>query len=328
MLFYGVAAGIRASDAMKARERQSVEELNSRYGAPGRIVFRTGFAGYPNVVVANRYGTAEVALLGANVLSYRPTGLGPVLFRPAKADSEYNRGDKLHGGVPVCWPQFGNRFSKSLPQHGFASVMVFDVRGTEYSEDVTEVTLGLKSDLVTQKLWPHDFDLEVKVSVSMKLNLTMTTTNAGDAPFDFSCGFHPYLALRSRDEASVRGLDGCEFVDATRPGMPRETQSGDLKLDFAPDHIFELKPAPRHAAAVLDPGSRRAIALASSGNDRLVVWNSGDAKIADLADDDWRRYVCVEPVSDWPGGRTLAPGEKHVLSVAIQAHLDGADALS
>ena len=304
----------------------TVAELNQRYGAPGRIVFRAGFAGYPNVVLANRYGTAEVALLGANTLSYRPTGQGPVLFRPAKEASDYNRGDKFHGGVPVCWPQFGNRFSKALPGHGFASVMVFEVRGTEYSEDITEVTLGLKSDVVTKKIWPHDFDLEVKVSVSMKLNLTLTTTNTGAEPFAFNCGFHPYFAVRSRDAVVVKGLDGCAYTDASSPELKTGVWAGDLKLDFAPDHVFEMKPAARHAYAILDPGLRRAIAVASSGNDRAVVWNVGSERLADLAADDWRRFVCVEPVSDWPGGRTLAPGARYVLSAAIQSHLDEGNA--
>ena len=300
----------------------NVDELNRRYGAPGRIVFHAGFAGYPNVVLANKYGTAEVALLGANTLSYRPTGHGPVIFRPAKGDTDYNRGDKFHGGVPVCWPQFGNRFSKELPQHGFASKMVFDVRGTEYSEDMTEVTLGLRADLVTKTLWPHDFDLELKVSVSMKLNLTLTTTNTGKTPFAFSCGLHPYFVVRDRDAAVVRGLDGCAYTDGTTPDLTRGTWTGDLKLDFAPDHIFELPATPRHAAAILDAPLKRAIAVASTGNDRMVVWNSGTEKIVDFGPDDWRHFVCVEPVSDWPGGRTLAPGEKHVLAAAIQAHLD------
>ena len=308
---------------------KTVEELNARFGAPARIVFRPGFAGYPNVVLANRYGTAEIALLGANVLSYRPTGHGPVLFRPARRDADYNRGDKFHGGVPVCWPQFGNRFSKDLPQHGFASKMVFDVRGTEYSEDVTEVTLGLRDDLVTRQLWPHAFDLTVKVSVSMKLNLALTTTNTGSEPLAFSCGFHPYLAVRDRDGVTVRGLDGCAYTDGTTPEQRRGVWAGDLKVDFAPDHIFEMKPAPRHAYAVLDPGLRRAIAVASSGNDRAVVWNPGaETRLADLAADDWMRFVCVEPVSDWPGGRTLAPGANHVLYAAIQAHLETADGMN
>ena len=295
-----------------------MEKLNSRFGAPGRIAFRTGFAGYPNAVLAGRYGTAEIALLGGNVLSYRPTGHQPVLFRPALTDADYNRGSKFHGGIPVCWPQFGNRFSKELPQHGFASKMVFEVRGTEYTEEKTSVTLGLKSSEETMKIWPHAFDLELEVSVTMKLNLTLRTKNTGDRPFEFSCGFHPYFALRDRDAASVRGVDGLECLLAKRDGDVG-VRKGDLVLDHAPDDVFVLPDAPKHEFAVLDPGLGRAIAVVSAGNTREVVWNCGDEPPCDFGPDDWRRYVCVEPVSDWPGGRTLAPGETYTLSAAIQA---------
>ncbi len=303
---------------------QTIDTLNSRYGAPGRIVFHPGFAGHPNVVLANKYGSAEIALLGATTLSYRPTGHAPVIFRPAKGDADYRRGERPHGGVPVCWPQFGNRMSKDLPKHGFASVLLFDVRGTEYSDEITEITLGVKSDDETKKLWPHDFDLEVKISVSMKLNLTLTTKNTGTAPFEFSAAFHPYFLLRDRDAATVRGLDGCAFTDGTTPDLKRGELKGDLKLDFAPDHIFDLKPGLKHEFAILDPGLRRAIAIASTGNDNAVVWNAGEgSSLPDLAADDWKKFVCVEPVTNWPGGRTLAAGEKHVLAAAIQAHLEG-----
>ena len=99
-------------------------------------MFHDGFAGYPNVAIACKYGAAEIALLGANVLSYRPTGQSEVLFRPAKR--VYNRGENVHCGVPVCWPQFGNRFAPSLPQHGFVRKLVWEVRGTEYTEEKTE----------------------------------------------------------------------------------------------------------------------------------------------------------------------------------------------
>ena len=295
--------------------------LNQKFGAPGRIVFRGGFAGYPTVVLANKYGSAEVALLGGNVHSYRPTGHAPVVFRPAKKDEEYNRGDKFHGGVPVCWPQFGNRFSKELPQHGFASKMVFDVRGTEYTEEKTEITLGLRSCDDTRATWPHDFDLALKVSVTMKLNLSLTTTNTGAEPFDFSCGFHPYLVLRDRDAAYVRGVDGCECILANRDG-DLGVRNGDLRLDHAPDDVLVLPDAPKHEFAVIDPGLRRAIAVVSTGNTREVVWNSGEDAPCDHGNEDWRKFVCVEPVSDWPGGRTLAPGEAYTLAAAIQSTME------
>ena len=297
-----------------------IAQLNSRFGAPGRIVFREGFAGYPNVVIANKYGTAEVALLGGNVLSYRPTGQGEVLFRPAKRD--YNRGDGVHCGIPVCWPQFGNRFSKDLPQHGFARKMVFACRGTEYSEEMTEVTLGLKSDGETRKLWPYDFDLELKVTVSMKLNLRLVTKNTGAEPFDFNCGFHPYFLVRDRNGVTVRGLDGVRYIDASGGTMKEGDWSGDLAVTSGYDHIFSMPPAPKHELALVDAGLRRAVALVSSGNTKTVVWNPDtEYVVEDHTPEDWRRFVCVEPVSDWPGGGTLAPGATHELLAAIQATL-------
>lgn len=300
----------------------TVGELNSRFGAPGRIVFREGFAGYPNVVIASRYGSAEIALLGGNVLSYQPTGLGPVVFRPAKRD--YNRGESFHGGIPVCWPQFGNKAFKDVPQHGFARFLVFEVRGTEYSEEKTEVTLGLKADDETRKIWPHDFDLELTISITMKLNLNLKTVNTGKTPFDFSCGFHPYFVVRNRDDVVLRGLDGASYVDGTTSDLATGVQTGDITVNFAPDHIFSLKAAPKHEFAILDPGLKRAIAMVSSGNQKCVVWNCGEkGKLSDFEPGDWKKYLCVEPVSEWPGAQTLEPGASHELMCAIQAHLEG-----
>lgn len=296
---------------------RTIDELNSRYGAPSRIVFHQGFAGYPEVVLANRYGAAEIALMGANVLSYRPTGHSPVLFRPAKRD--YNRGDSFHGGIPVCWPQFGRLAIEGMAAHGFARVMPFDVRGTSYSEDMTEITLGLKSGDETRRLWPHDFDLEYKVSVSMKLNMRLTTRNTGDGPFEFTAGLHPYLLVRERDAVTVRGLDGRPYADAR--DMSEHVLTGDLAMDSEADSVFSLEAAPRHEFALVDPGLGRAVAMASSGSGNAVVWNPGPAvKLADLGEDDWRKFVCVEPVTAWPKARAaLGPGESATLSAAIQS---------
>ena len=298
----------------------TVEQLNSRYGAPGRIVFRAGFAGYPEAVIANKYGTAVVAFLGGTVLSYRPTGHAEVLFRPAKRD--YNRADGVHCGIPVCWPQFGNRLTKDLPQHGFARKMIFEVRGSEYSEEMTEVTLGLRSDEETKKLWNHDFDLELRVSVSMKLNLRLTTRNTGAEPFDFSCGLHPYFLLRERNAVSLRGLDGCTCANGLEKDRTEGPQQGDLVLDHELDHVFNLASAPKHEFALVDPGLGRAIAMVTSGNTKAVVWNPDTSyMMPDHTADDWRKFICVEPVSDWPGGGALAPGATHELLAAIQATL-------
>ena len=119
----------------------------------------------------------------------------------------------------------------------------------------------------------------------------------------------------------MRGLDGVKFLDARGEEVVEGSQKGDLALTFAPDHVFALPQAPRHEFAVVDEKIGRAIAVASRGNGMAVVWSSGEETPSDHGPDDWRRFVCVEPVSDWPGGRTLAPGESYELEMAVQATL-------
>lgn len=294
----------------------ATDNLDRRFGAPGRIAFRDGHCGYPVAVLANKYGSAEVALMGANVLSYKPTGHAPVVFRPAKRD--YRRGDPFHGGIPFCWPQFGRMLMPDMKPHGFAGVMLFDVRGTQYTEDMTEITLGLKSSDETRALWPHEFDLELKFSVSMKLNLKATVKNTGDAPFTYSAGFHPYLLVRDRDSTEVLGLDGVPYVYAV--DMSNRVQTGPLAMTRAVDNVFALPPALKHEFALVDKSLKRATAVVATGNSSLVVWNPGpEDPLPDFEDGDWRRFVCVEPVTEWPGGTTLAPGESSSLVVAIQS---------
>ena len=56
--------------------------LNRKYGAPGRIVFRHGHCGYPEVVLANMYGTAEIAEQAGAVVRYEyQQGKGNVIRR-------------------------------------------------------------------------------------------------------------------------------------------------------------------------------------------------------------------------------------------------------
>lgn len=300
----------------------TIDELNRRYGAPERIVFRAGHCGYPEVALCNKYGVAEVALLGANTLSYRPTGHSPVIFRSGKRD--YNRGDAFHGGIPVCWPQFGRLAIPGMAAHGFARIMPFSVRKTEYTEEITEITLGLVSDSETKKLFPADFDLEVKISVSMKLNLYLTTRNTGEKPFAFTAGFHPYFLVGERDSVVVKGLDNCEYVFAET--MARGVQKGDLTMETSRDHVFEMPSAVKYEYALIDPKLRRAIAMASAGNSSLVVWNPGpDGKFADLGVGDWRKFVCAEPVTAWPQAKAmLQPGQSNTLMCAIQSVAEGA----
>lgn len=304
---------------MTAPTNADCESLNRRYGAPGRIVFRPSRHGRPLVALANQYGTAEVALFGATTVSYRPTGNLPVLFMPHPYDAK-PAGVEIHGGIPVCWPWFAAQGEPGARMHGLARYSPWAVVASEYSEDVTEITLGLESDDTTRALWPHDFSLRLKVSVSMKLTLTLTAKNTGAAPFFVTEGFHPYLAVRERDRTEVLGVDGCEFFATNEPEKGTRTWTGACPVTCGGSKLFDVT---KREYVLMDHGLDRALAMVSRGNRRLVVWNPGEEsadRTEEFGEDGWRKFVCVEPATTGREvGYDLKPGETHDLVMALQS---------
>lgn len=304
---------------MKYPVNDDCDTLNRNYGAPGRIVFRPSHHGSPIVVLANQYGSAEVALLGAQTVSYRPTGNPPVLWMP-RAYDEHPAGIEIHGGIPVCWPWFARCGEPGSKPHGIARYAVWRVKASEYSEDITEVTLALASSEETRKLWPYDFELELKVSVSMKLTLTFTAKNTGKEPFKATEGFHPYFLVRERDKTEVIGVDGMQFRDTKRPEKGKCVWTGNYPVREGGSKVFD---AEKFQYVLMDHGLDRAIAVVSRGNRRLVVWNPGEESadnVAAFGAEGWRRFVCVEPCSTPKDVEyELKPGESHTLTMAVQS---------
>ena len=138
---------------------------------------------------------------------------------------------------------------------------------------------------------------------------------------EFGNAFTPIaLDMRDRDAVTVRGLDGCSFCDARKTHTADAVWTGDLVFNADYNHVFSTR---KNEFAILDPGLRRAIAIASRGNVKLVCWNPGPDGLPDrnLGADDWRKFVCVEPATLFRENATvkIAPGESHELLMAIQA---------
>lgn len=295
----------------------TVDHLNQRFGAPGRLMFRSGAAGLPFVALASRYGTCELSLYGAHVLNYRPLGHVPVLFMSEQ--SRVERGSPFRGGIPVCWPWFGPASDPDQPLHGFARITEWCVQATAYDSDSTEITLTLTDSEATRRLWPHAFALSLRIVLAQSLTLELTTENRDVQPFTYSQAFHPYLRVRQIMDVTVLGLDGTPYRD--RLSGREGEQSGLLNIRGETNRIF----TPRAPACVLhDPGIGRDITMAFQGARRLVVWNPWIDKaraLPDFGDDEYARMLCLEPANTDGDEVTLAPGATHTLSLAVQATL-------
>ena len=282
----------------------------------------TGRGDLPEIHICNDAATAEISLMGAHVLSYRPAGEKEVLFL-SEHSAFAQTGPAIRGGVPICWPWFGPANRDVLPNattsHGFARQMMWELaERREVSPRRTEVTLALHDTPESLVIWPHRFDLRMLVSVGATLEMSLTTTNVDEAPFTIAQALHTYFSIGDIDAVSIRGFDALKFIDKAPANPPAANpQPGDIRITEETDRIYL-----GHCgqAVIVDGANARQILIDKSASRTSVVWNPWIAKsqrMADFGDEEFHRMVCVETCNVADDAVTLAPGASHTLAATI-----------
>ncbi|MGZ5195654.1 MAG: aldose epimerase family protein, partial [Ramlibacter sp.] len=137
--------------------------------------------------------------------------------------------------------------------------------------------------------WPHKFALSLRVAIKASaLTMVLGVRNDGDAPFPFAAALHTYHLV---DDVSAVRIDG--------------VQPSTITIDDKLDEVFEGI----DGTVVLHSGSGT-LRLEQQGFADAVVWNPGEADtaaLADMEDDEYKRFVCIEPALLGPA--TLDPGQ-------------------
>ncbi|RDZ27112.1 D-hexose-6-phosphate mutarotase [Lysobacter silvisoli] len=239
--------------------------------------------------------TARVCAHGGQLLSWVCAGHERLYLSPR---ARHASGQAIRGGVPVIFPQFGDRGPG--PRHGFARVRAWTPAG--------EGRWRLRDDDATRALWPHGFELELTVSLQARaLSVGLDVANTGDDAFAFTAALHTYLAVDALAGSHLHGLGGRAYYDAARGGT-RATQT-EAALAFAGE-LDRLYPGAAGGLALDDDGRR--LRIDAEGFPDTVVWNPGPAlavELADLGPREHERFVCVEAAAAAQPLR-LGPGER------------------
>lgn len=300
---------------MDAPDTALLDTLNARHGLPGQLRFVAGPGGLPVVHIHNGHAEAQVSVYGGQVLRFRPhEAVSDLLFVSEQAT--YQTGKAIRGGVPVCWPWFGaDPQALGRPNHGLARTRLWSVASTAALPDgATRLTLSLTDTPDTRAVWPHAFELTLEITVGAALRLSLSTRNTGEAPFAITQALHTYLAVSDVAQTTVIGLDGCRYLDKAAGAHGTITQQrGAVRFAGEVDRIYTGAPA---ELDIVDGASGRTLCISAEGSRTAVVWNPGAALaagMADLADGDHRRFVCVETANAADEVMTLPPGGEHRL---------------
>lgn len=243
--------------------------------------------------------SALVALRGAQLLSWIPADGRERLFLGERAD--FSPGTAIRGGVPVIFPQFAER--GLLRRHGFARLLDWSFLGLADGAAV----FGLRDGPATAD-WPQAFACRLSVALeAAAVEVALEVENSGEAAFAFTAALHTYLRVDDIADATLEGLQGCDYEDSAAGGTLHREDHAALAFGGEIDRIYGDVVAP----LLLVDGERR-LAIAQDGFPDTVVWNPGGqlaSRLPDLAPDEYRQFVCVEagqvlqPAVLEPGGR-------------------------
>jgi glucose-6-phosphate 1-epimerase len=287
---------------------------------PDGVRIEAGSGGLERLVIAARDGEAHIYTHGANVAHFQPTGAKPVLFVSSKAQYEGGSpGKAIRGGVPICFPWFGGRADDpKAPVHGTARIFPWTLEAVTPGPNGTiEVRLSLLSNDYSRGYYPHDFALTLVVTVGATLDMELLVKNPGAAPITFEDALHTYFAVSDIRQIAIEGLAKAPYIDKVDSFTRRVLPDRPLAITGETDRVFV---GATGRVTIADPGWNRRIVVDKSGSKTSVVWNAWEAKaktIADLGDDDWLSYVCVEAANATDDPVTLGPGATHSLRATI-----------
>ena len=272
----------------------SIEQLNTDYGIAGQLKFVEGKGGFPVIEIENTMAKALISVYGGQVLSFRPvTEAEDLMFLSNKA--YYQEGKAIKGGIPLCWPWFGSDpESLGRSSHGFARNSFWTVLDTEITAGKeTKVKLGLVDSAETRKIWPQAFNLTLEITVGNTLTLELVTYNTGEQALSITQALHTYFNVGDINQVKVLGLADTKYLDKV-DNFQEKNQQGAITIAEEVDRIYMNVPK---ELVIEDASLGRKVRITSDGNKTAVVWNPWveiSAKSADLEDEDYHRFICVE----------------------------------
>ena len=264
--------------------------------------------------------SAELALQGAQLLSFQPQGQSDWLWLSEQA--QYRQGQAIRGGIPICWPWFGDaqrnpkpvqqHIKGKAPAHGFARSRLWQLQQVQEACDQVRLTLVLAD--TEHPAWQAKLQLKLELCLApQQLSLNLITKNVSASAVTFSQALHTYLPVSDIHALRLNGLHGTRYIDAVDDWQHKQ-QIGAVCFTEETDRIYQSQ-----QPLQLQQAQQRRIISANSAS--TVVWNpwvDKSQRLGQFADDAWQRMVCVETANCAFDAVTLASGEQHSLHMCLR----------
>ncbi|MCF6323816.1 MAG: D-hexose-6-phosphate mutarotase [Gammaproteobacteria bacterium] len=293
----------------------NVTKLNEQWRINDQLYFEPNHHGLIIANINNQHASASIALQGAHLVEWMPTGEKPAIW--LSPDATLASGKSIRGGVPVCWPWFGAHSTEAdFPAHGFARTVPWQViNSSQQANSNTQITLQLDSANIPSQQWPYPTSAQCQITIGKTLEIALTTFNKGKNEITISEALHTYFAVSDVRNISIYGLDACHYLDKV-DSMKTKQQTGNITFSHEVDRLYIDTEA---TCIIHDPGLARQIHIRKTGSCSTVVWNPWIEKsiqMGDMGRDGYLNMVCVESANAANNLITIPAGGKHQLSVS------------
>ena len=292
----------------------TLADLNQRFGIKNNLKFSEIAGGLIAAEISNAHASASIALQGAHLMTYQPHNQEPVIWLSKYA--KFAAGKSIRGGVPICWPWFGPHATDAkLPGHGPARTVMWKVlEAKALTDGATFISFGLIETDAIRAQWPNPSSVKIEMTIGKDLRIELVTHNTGKQAFILGEALHTYFHISDVAQMTIRGLDGCDYLDKVGEPASRKQKDG-IVIESEVDRVYVNTAAD---CVIEDRGLKRAIRIAKQNSKSTVVWNPWTEKadkMGDFGQEGYRGMVCLESANAFDNVVTVKPGETHKLSV-------------
>lgn len=295
---------------------ESIEQLR-KHEIPGRVSVMAGNGDLAKIVVTTKFSKAEIYPHGAHVTHFQKNGEQPLIFMSHK--SWFAPGKPIRGGVPICFPWFGNRDGE--PSHGFARITEWQLIKSSATPDGGAVVLQFALPQIPGRDAWNGLRTEFTVTVSDTLTMELTATNesCGSAVEIENC-LHTYFNVGDIAAVSITGLHGATYLDNAAGGNGERKVQADPVLRI-PHETNSLYLDTTGAVDIRDDSFKRIIRVEKENSHSTVVWNPWTTqKLPDDFDPaEHKHMVCVESGNVKQNRILLASGKSSSLKVVLSS---------
>jgi D-hexose-6-phosphate mutarotase len=281
-----------------------------------QIVETTGKGNLRLLKISTPQSTAEIYLHGAHITHFQKKGELPLLF--LSPQSKFGEGEAIRGGIPICFPWFGNR--EGQPSHGLARILSWElVEPTSLPDSGVEVHLRLPQ----KSLKPEWSALKTEFIVTVADTLTMelsTTNTSTDKTLEIEDCLHTYFLVADIGAVSITGLQGASYLDNSGEGKGERKTDSDAVLKITKE-TNRLYLNTTSVVEVRDEKIQRKIRIEKWNSKSTVVWNPWTTQKMpdDFNSANHKDMVCVESGNIKENKISLAPGQTSNLKVVISS---------